>query len=150
MVTKYENGVVFFSAPHRRLHFEVDHVKQNVQLITMVQGANDLLLRACIREKVDGIVVDGVGGGNVNLPFYHAICDALDSGIPVVAGVRVRAGAPHLGKGYQGSFKSLIDHGAISSGYLSGVKARILLMVALAHTQDGEKLREIFRKAGGV
>lgn len=150
MVTKYENGVVFFNAPGRRLHLEVDHVKQNVQLIPMVQGAKDLLLRACIREKADGIVVEGVGGGNVNLPFYHSACEALDAGIPVVVGIRVRAGAPHIGKGYQGSFKSLIDRGAISSGYLSGIKARILLMVALAHTQDREKLREIFRKAGGV
>jgi L-asparaginase len=148
MVMKYKNGVVFFSAPGRRLHLEVDHVKENVQLIPMVQGANDLLLRACIREKVDGIVVEGVGGGNVNLPFYHAICDALEAGIPVVGGTRVRAGTPHPGKAYQGAFRSYLERGAISSGYLSGIKARILLMVALAHTQDREELKEIFQKVG--
>ncbi len=150
MVTKYENGVVFFGSSDRRLHLEVDHIKENVQLIPMVQGANDLLLRACIRERPDGIVVEGVGGGNYNLPFYHAVCDALDAGIPVVTGIRHRAGAPHLSKGYPGSFKSLVERGAISTGYLSGIKARILLMVALAYTRDSGALREIFKKAGGV
>jgi L-asparaginase/Glu-tRNA(Gln) amidotransferase subunit D len=32
-------------------------------------------------------------------------------------------------------------------GYLSGIKARILLMVALAHTQDRGELGEIFANA---
>jgi L-asparaginase/Glu-tRNA(Gln) amidotransferase subunit D len=39
--------------------------------------------------------------------------------------------------------------GAISSGFLSGIKARILLMVALGHTRDPARLREIFAIAGG-
>ena len=147
--TVSDESVVFFYRPERRLHFEVDHVKENVQLVVMAQGANDLILRACIRERVDGIVVEGVGAGNVNLPFYHAICDALDEGIPVVLGVRIFSGAPHRAKAHQASFRSMLERGAISAGYLSGVKARILLMVALAHTQDREELWEIFERAGG-
>lgn len=145
MVTK--EGVIFFSRPERRLHLEVDHVKENVQLLVMVQGANDLLLRACIRERVDGVVIEGVGAGNMNLPWYRATCEALDAGIPVVVGVRILRGAPHHAKGHRGSLRSVVERGAIPSGYLSGVKARILLMVALAHTQDREELREIFRRA---
>jgi L-asparaginase/Glu-tRNA(Gln) amidotransferase subunit D len=39
--------------------------------------------------------------------------------------------------------------GAISSGYLSGIKARILLMVALASTNEREQLKAIFKAAGG-
>jgi L-asparaginase/Glu-tRNA(Gln) amidotransferase subunit D len=59
------------------------------------------------------------------------------------------SGAPHPGKGYAGSFQSLLKEGAISSGYLSSLKARILLMVALAHTRDRNRLLEIFAQAGG-
>lgn len=146
-VTK--QGVTFFSMPQRRLHLDVDHVKENVHVIKMVQGASDLLFRACVRERVDGIVVEGTGGGNVNLSFYEGICAALEAGIPVVSGIRLPSGAPHPGKGYPGSYQSLISKGAISSGYLSGIKARILLMVALAYTSDRERLREIFATAGG-
>jgi L-asparaginase len=145
----FSEGVVFFSRPERRIYLDVKHVKENVQLVTMAQGANDLLLRACIREKVDGIVVEGVGAGNVNLPFYYAIRDALQAGIPVVVGVRILAGTGYHAKGHEGSLRSMIEHGAISAGYLSGAKARILLMVALAQTQDRNELRDIFRRAAG-
>lgn len=147
--TVTKQGVTFFSVPQRRLHLEVDHIKENVHVIKMVQGSSDLLFRACIRERVDGIVVEGTGGGNVNLPFYEGVCAAIDAGIPVVAGIRLPSGAPHPGKGYKGSWQSLITKGAISSGYLSGIKARILLMVAVAHTSDRARLREVFAAAGG-
>lgn len=148
LVTKY--GVTFLSVPERRLHFEVDHLKENVQLVCIAQGANDLLPRACIRERVDGIVVEAFGGGNVNLPFYEAIRDALAAGIPVVVATRAPSGQPHPGKAYPGSFESFVKKGAIPAGYLSGCKARVLLMVALAHTADRNRLREIFAEAGGV
>jgi 3-hydroxyacyl-CoA dehydrogenase len=85
----------------------------------------------------------------VNLPFDEGVCMAIDAGIPVIAGSRLPSGAPHPGKGYPGSWQSLVRKGAISSGYLSGIKARILLMVALGETKDPGRLREIFRIAGG-
>lgn len=146
-VTK--RGVTFFAMPQRRVHLEIGQIRENVHIIRMAQGASDLLFRACVRERVDGLVVEGTGGGNVNLPFYNGVCAAIDAGIPVVAGLRLPSGAPHLGKGYPGSYQSLIARGAISSGYLSGIKARILLMAALGHTSDLRQLREIFAQAGG-
>ncbi len=139
--------VVYFARPDRRIHLEVDHVKDNVQLVVYTQGANDLLLRACIEHRVDGIVVDAVGSGNMNLAFYLGVCDALSAGIAIIISSRHLGGPPHISKGYLGSLKSVLDRGAISAGYLSGIKARILLMVALAHTRDPGKLAEIFAKA---
>jgi len=142
-----EDCVIYFTRPERRLHFAVDHIKDNVQYVVMTQGSNDLLLRACIAGKADGIVVDGVGGGNMNVPFYKAICDALDAGIPVVITSRHLGGQPHISKGYLGSLKSVMERGAISGSYLTGIKARILLMVALAKTQNRKELAEIFARA---
>jgi L-asparaginase len=147
LVTEY--GVTFFARPERRVHLPVDHIKTNVQLIRFAQGASDLLVRACVRERVDGIVVEATGAGNINVPYYKAICEAIDAGIPVVVATRCPSGAPHPGKGYDGSFQSLIRHGALPAGYLSGLKARILLMVALAHTTEPDRLQEIFTQAGG-
>ena len=143
-----EDAVTFLCRPERRLHLPVDHIKANVQLIRFAQGASDLLVRACVRERVDGLVVEATGAGNLNVPYYNAMCDAIDAGIPVVVATRCPSGAPHPGKGYDGSFQSLVRHGALSAGYLSGLKARILLMVALAHTTDRVQLREIFTRAG--
>ncbi|MEX2449926.1 MAG: asparaginase [Rhodospirillales bacterium] len=145
MVSK--EGVIYFSRPERRVHLEVDHVKTNVQYVVMAQGSNDLLLRACIEKGVDGLVVDCVGAGNMNMPFYDAVSDALKMNIPVVISSRHLAGPPHPSKGYPGSFRSVVERGAISAGYLSGIKARILLMVALAHTKDRAVLADIFARA---
>ncbi len=146
-VTKH--GVTFFAMPQRRVHLEIDQIKPEVHIIRMTQGGSDLLFRACVQARVDGVVVEGTGGGNVNRPFYDGVCSAIDAGIPVVAGLRLPSGAPHLGKGYLGSYQSLIAKGAISSGYLSGIKARVLLMAALGHTSDLQQLKAIFAQAGG-
>ncbi len=148
MVTAH--AVTFLANPERRVHLDVGRVEENVQLVRMAQGANDLMLRACVRERVAGIVVEATAGGNVNASFYEGICAALETGIPVVIATRVTSGAPHLGKGYRGSLASLLAQGAVSSGYLSGLKARILLMAALAHTQDRAELAQIFARAGGA
>lgn len=143
-------GVTFLSVPECRIHLDTARIEQDVQLVRMGQGANDLLLRACLREGVPGIVVEASAGGNVNVPYYEAICSALEAGIPVVVATRVAAGATHFGKGYRGSLASLTAQGAIPAGYLSGLKARILLMVALGITRDRARLTDIFARAGGM
>lgn len=143
-------GITFFGVPQRRVHLEVERIRPDVHILKMVQGSSNLLFRACVDAGVDGIVVEGTGGGNMNRPFYDGVCMALEAGIPVVAGQRLPSGAPHAGKGYLGAFQSVIRAGAISAGYLSGVKARVLLSVALGHTSDREALREIFARAGGA
>ena len=56
-------------------------------------------------------------------------------------------GTPYFAKGHEASFRTMVERGAISAGYLSGVKARILLMVALAHTRDVPGLKAIFARA---
>ena len=141
------DGVYYFARPDRRMHFNVDHIKQNVHLIVMTQGSNDLLIRACIAGKADGIIIEGIGGGNMNVPFYDALVDALAAGIPVVIASRHLGGQPHPSKAYKGSLKSLVDRGAIAGHYMSGVKARILMMIALAQTSDRSELAEIFARA---
>ncbi|MFN7752612.1 MAG: asparaginase [Pseudomonadota bacterium] len=143
------HAVTFLARPERRLLLEVDSIRERVYVIPMVQGSDALLLQACIDSRADGIVVEGTGGGNVNRAYFDGVCRALEAGIPVVAGLRLASGAPHPGKGYPGSWSSMMARGAISSGFLSGIKARILLMVALGHTRDPARLREIFAIAGG-
>ena len=142
--------VIFFSRPERFLHFDVDHLKENVQLVKLVQGGNDLLVRACISGRADGIIIEGISSGHANDGPYSAICDALDAGMPVVMVPRILFGGNNVeGTQYAapGSIHTLIQKGAIAGGYLSGQKARILLMVALAQTKDPTELRQFFARA---
>ena len=142
--------VILFTRPERRLYFDIDHVKRNVQLVKLVQGGNDLLIRACIAGRVDGIVIEGISSGHANDECFAAICDALELGLPVVTVPRILFGGNNV-KGTQyahpGSIHSMIEKGAIAGGYLSGQKARIFLMVALAKTKDRNALQRYFALA---
>ena len=142
--------VILFARPERRLYFDVNHIRSNVQLIKLVQGGNDLLIRACIAGGVDGIVIEGISSGHANDDCFVAICDALESGLPIVTVPRILFGGNNI-KGTQyahpGSVHSMVERGVIAGGYLSGQKARILLMVALAKTADRGQLQELFLRA---
>ncbi len=149
--------VTFLACPDRRAHFPVPPSAPNVQLIKVAQGSDDILVRACIASKVDGIVIEGVGGGGVPDAVFQGICDALAVGIAVVVVARLPRGGviPDGGGGgtgggdyaLNGSSGNLIASGAIPGGYLSGLKARILLMIALASTRDRAELARIFDRA---
>ena len=149
--------VTFLARPDRRLRFEVPSVAPNVQLIKLAQGSDDLLVRACIQARVDGIVIEGVGGGGVPDLVFAALIDAIQAGIAVVVvtrtprgGVILDGGGGGVGGGdyaTSGSSGNLIARGAIPGGYLSGLKARMLLIVALANTSDSSELARCFREA---
>ena len=78
--------------PDRRLFFDVTEIRENIQVVKMVQGTDDLLLSACIAGKVDGIVIEGISGGHVTNRAYPAVLDAICEGIPVVVTSRTFGG----------------------------------------------------------
>ncbi len=144
------DGVYYLARPERRPTYDVEDVAHNVQLVKLVQGGNDLLLRACVDAQVDGIVIEGISSGHANDSAIEAIRDALSRDIPVVMVPRILFGANNVvGTGYArpGSVHALIESGVIPGGFLSGLKARILLMVALAKTREREELRQVFANA---
>ena len=144
------DGVLLLARPERRVHLPVERIVENVQLVKLVQGGDDLLLRACVLAPVAGIVLEGISSGHAHDPAYAAIRDALAAGIPVVTVPRVLSGGNNLGGtqyAHPGSIQTLIREGVIAGGFLSGLKARILLMVALATTRDRDHLQEIFSRA---
>lgn len=145
-----KDGLIYFAYPERCIFLDTEEMNANVQLLKITQGIDDLLIRACIKKAVDGIVIEGIGAGNVNIPYYEAVCDALEAGIPVVVGHRMMAGSPFFNKGHKGSFRSMIERGAISSGYLSCEKARILLMVILSFTDEIDKIRKKFAQFSNI
>jgi len=116
-----------------------------VPLFFSFSGDDGLYIRSAVDEEVDGLVVVGVGAGNVNEDVFNAISYALNSGIPVVAASRVRYGEPHALYGDRGGGSSLVEAGVLLAGDLSPYKARLLLMLALAQpVMTSEMLGELF------
>jgi L-asparaginase len=103
-----------------------------VELVWIAAGADGRLIDAAA-SYADGIVVAGTGGGHVPSPVATAIARAVDAGVAVVLASRAGAG-PLLQETYagEGSELHLQSLGAVPTGPLPPLKARLRLQVALA------------------
>jgi L-asparaginase len=144
--------VVFYRAPLRRQHVPLKAPPPGaqgaalppVEIVAMYGGADGRLLRAAVANGARGIVVQALGWGNVNVPFYEAIAEAVKKGVPVVIASRVPKGRVLPVYGFQGGGKTTKDLGAVFADDLSPQKARILLMLALQRTSDRKELQKMF------
>lgn len=107
----------------------------DVPVLFSYSGDDGRFIRYAVDNGAAGLVVVGVGAGNVNSSVFEAIEYALERNVPVVAASRVRYGEPHALYGDTGGGSSLVQAGVLLSGDLSPYKARLLLMIALAQPE---------------
>jgi L-asparaginase len=137
--------VVFYREPSRRQHIPLAADKlPYVEIVAMYGGADGRLVRAATDAGAKGIVIQALGWGNVNIPMYEAIEEAIKKGIPVVISTRVPNGRVLPVYGFKGGGKTLKEAGAIFADNLSPQKARILLMLALQTTSKPEEIQTLF------
>jgi len=124
--------VEFFHKPFGKHTFEsefsVDGVKElpRVDIVYTCADVSPDLIDIMVKAGAKGIVIAGVGDGNMNAGTLEAAKRATKAGIPVVRASRVPVGAVLI-KG------EVVDEdfGTVSSADLNPQKARILLMLAL-------------------
>lgn len=137
--------VLFFHKPSGRhttnSEFSVDGLK-SLPRVDIVYGCADMstdLIDIMIKAGAKGIVIAGVGDGNMNTGTLEAIKRATKAGIPVVRATRVPIGAVLI----KGEVVDA-DYGSVSSDELNPQKARILLMLALSKNRSREDLQRLF------
>jgi L-asparaginase len=138
--------VIVRRMPTGRMHLDAQSLAEPVSLIKMYSGADSTLFDACLSAGARGLVIEGLGRGNVPEACVPAIERAIGVGIPVVVASRCLRGRVFESYGYYGGNKQLRNMGAISAGYLNGHKARLKLSVALTLTQDHADLRRLFEQ----
>jgi len=106
-----------------------------VDILMAYQQAPGDLVEASIRGGARGIVIAAAGAGAVTAGQLDAIAAALRSRMPVVVASRVPDGTVTA---------TDVPKGTIPSGTLSPVKARVLLMLALAQGMRGPELERLF------
>ncbi|KQB86931.1 L-asparaginase precursor [Corynebacterium lowii] len=107
-----------------------------VEIIAAYPGAPRALIDSAIARGAQGLVIQGMGAGNVGGELAAAISDALDQGVAVVMSTRVPEGSVEAAYGGAGGGATLQAQGVISSGYLRPAQARVLLAAALATGTD--------------
>ena len=114
-----------------------------VDIVYSWAGSDSRLLDAS-RHEARGVVVAGMGRGNVP----PAMIDGIDrwhvEGKPVVITSRVQRGRVGRTYGYAGGARRLHDRGAILGGSRRPQQARIDLMLALGAGLSVDAIRELF------
>lgn len=142
--TVFGENILFYHQPKPEKHFKVDKLVESVQLIKTTCGMDDLLVRACVESGVAGIVIEALGAGNVPPGILKSLTKAISKKIPVVLTSRCPAGSIMDTYSYEGGGARLSELGIIKGVNLCGLKARIKLMVALAHSNDLNFLKDCF------
>lgn len=139
------DGLVAFSdtwSPHVRV--PLPPALPRVDIVLMYAGVDDFALRAALKRGAAGLVIAGVGAGNVNEVLFQGILDALHAGLPVIISSRVPYGGSRPIYAYAGGGVALQRAGAIFAFDLNPQKARVLLMAGLGAGYDQGQLQRLF------
>lgn len=97
------------------------------------------LIDASVKSGAKGIIIAGVGNGNMNQASLDAAAGAVKSGVVVVRSSRVPTGT--VGRNVEVKDDEL---GFVASDELNPQKARILLSLALLKTHSPEQIQQMF------
>jgi L-asparaginase len=138
-----DGQVIFYNAPLNRLTISASAVEPRVDLVRLAAGDQGKFIDCAIETKSAGVVIEAFGRGNMPRPVLDAVNRARKAGLIVVVVSRTEEGRVVLED-------QLLNSGVISGEDLDGLKARILLTVALGATNDIATLQDWFHQAGGV
>jgi L-asparaginase len=115
-----------------------------VALVKVVMGDDGRTLAGLPGLGFAGVVVEGMGAGHVHADMAPLLGE-LAARVPVVLAPRPMTGPVFTATyGYPGGEIDLIGRGLIPAGYLSALKARLLLGLCLRSGGDAATVREAF------
>jgi L-asparaginase len=99
------------------------------------------LIDAAIKNGAKGLVIAGVGDGNMTTPALDALTKAAESGVVVVRSTRLAQGITLRNNEVNDDEK-----GFVASGELNPPKSRVLLKLALTTTTDPGRIQKMFNE----
>ena len=132
--------------PRHRITFEYneDWELPYVELLKTYTGMDDGLFVAALKAGAAGFVIEAMGQGNVPPGVINGISRAREMGIPVLITTRCPSGPVRPYYTYEGAGKELEHLGCIFAPYLTGPKARLALMLAIASGYGQDRIRSLF------
>lgn len=119
-----------------------------VVVVRVGMGEQPDLLRAVAALGVDGVVLEGVGGGHVPRALVPALVELVER-VPVVLTSRSGAGEVlSRSYGYPGGDVDLVARGLVPAGTADAAKARLALILALAADTDRKGAEAFVRTLG--
>jgi L-asparaginase len=140
------SGRIHFYAPPVRRHtakseFSIRRLKQlpRVDIIYAHAGMGRELLDAAVQAGAQGIVIAGVGDGNLSAIAHEAALAAAKRGVAIVRSSRTGGGVVERNIEVDDD-----SAGFVAADELNPQKSRVLLMLGLTRTRDPRRLQEMF------
>lgn len=140
------NEVIFYRDNLNKQNIITEDLEERVSLVKAVAGIDGSMIDFCVEKGDKGIVIEGMGRGNIPPLMAEAVERAIEKGVAVVLVSRCFKGRVLDSYGYPGGGKQLRNAGVIFGDRLPGQKARIKLMLALGNTNDIEEIRRMFEQ----
>lgn len=139
-------GARYFQELIRQTTCQIDHVENHVYLIKAYAGMTGELFDY-LSDETEGVVVEGLGAGNLPPQTLPALQRLLDRHVPIVLVSRCYNGVAQDIYDYEGGGIELKRMGLILCQGLNGQKARIKLLVGLSGNLKGTELIQFVSNA---
>lgn len=136
--------VIFRRSPLNLQKIHPARIEEAVYLVKLASGSDDFFFRCLVEKRAKGIVVEGMGRGNVPPAAFAGMRHAIEHGIPVVLATRCLGGRVLDVYAYDGGVKKQKEAGVILAGEINGQKARIKLILTLGETSDPKEIAARF------
>jgi L-asparaginase len=142
-------GVAYYRKPMRRhsaaSEFDVAAIKElpRVDVILTYQGATGDVINAVVDAGAKGVVLATAGAGATSGTQGQGVAYAVGKNVFVVTTTRTGSGRIATGAGGRGRAGGAPTY-RIRGDDLEPIKARILLMLAIATTTDGAAIQRMF------
>jgi len=144
------DAVRYLHPPRSRMVLEVPRLELEVHIVKAVSGQDGRMIDWLLETGARGLVIEGSGAGNIPGTMHPGARKAIARGVPVVLTSRCLWGflaAAYGTGGAAGGGYDLAETGVIAANHLPAQKARIALMVAIAHSVDRSFLTHFFSNA---
>jgi len=140
------NGKPIYSRESVKRHtvkseFDITNLERlpRVEIILSYSNATSLFVDAAVQHGVKGLVIAGVGNGNMTTVMQNALAEYVKKDIAVVRSSRIMTGPT-------AQWDEVDDdkYGFSASWFINPYRARVLLMLALTRTNDYKEIQRMF------
>ena len=140
------NRGIFYRDVEDKEYIKVDKIRKKVAIIKCAASVESDFLNFAIESGYKGIVLEGLGRGNVPPTMVAGIERAIENKIPVILTSRCFEGRVFGSYGYEGGGMQLKNSGVIFGESMPSQKARIKLLLMLSAEKTLEEIEKSFEK----
>ena len=133
--------ILYFKTAEPRVRFHLDKISGLVPIIPAYAGMKTELLDMLDLEKINGLIVEAFGAGNLPQEVAQKLSHMTAFGLPIALVSRCFNGIAEPVYAYEGGGVKLHESGIMFVKELNAPKARIKLLIALNAGLRGQALR---------